>query len=422
MAPAAHALLGASSAHRWLTCPPSARLEEEVGAPDKGSVYAEEGTIAHEYAEIELSNRVGAINNRSKANRLKKIKSSEFWCAEMQYSIGDYCDYVMETCETLEAQGNAPYVELEQRVDYSTYVPEGFGTADVVIIAGSTLHVIDLKYGKGVPVSAKDNPQLRLYALGAFLKYGMLFDIDSVKMTINQPRLQSVSTDEISADDLLIWAQDIVKPAAELAYKGEGEFCPSEEACRWCRAKAVCRARADEAIATAMLDFAMPAEDGTLPQCDAANPPSVEEFSSYSSAPEALTIDEISRLLPILPRIEAWAKDVQDWALEQARDHGVRFAGYKLVEGRSTRKITDEEGAIAALEQAGYEDTDYLKPKALNAIGGLEKLLGKARFEEILGEFVTKPAGKPTLVSDDDKRPEIGSAESAVADFTEAAA
>lgn len=422
MAPQAHALLGASSAHRWLTCPPSARLEEKVGVPDKGSVYAEEGTVAHEYAEIELSNRIGAINNRSRANRMKKIKASEFWCAEMEEAIGGYCDYVMETCKVINEQGEAPYIELEQRVDYSEYVPEGFGTADVVIIAGDTLHVIDLKYGKGVPVSAEGNPQLRLYALGALLKFGLLFDIDRVKMTINQPRLGSVSTDEISAEGLLAWAQDVVKPAAELAYKGEGDFHPGEEACRWCRAKAACRARADEAITTAMLDFATPAEDGTLPQCDAANPPSVEEFDSCSSTPEALTVDEISRLLPILPRIEAWAKDVQDWALEQARDHGVRFAGYKLVEGRSTRKITDEEGAIAALEQAGYEDTDYLKPKALNAIGGLEKLLGKARFEEVLGEFVTKPAGKPALVSDDDKRPEIGSAEGAAADFAEAAA
>lgn len=409
MAPQAHALLGASSAHRWLTCTPSARLEEAQGEPDRGSVFADEGTAAHEYAELLLSKRLGRINNRFFANRMKKVKAGEFWGPEMEEAIEDYANYVMETAEGYLEADSKIYVDLEQRVDYSDYVPEGFGTADVVIITDGLLHVIDLKYGKGVPVSAVDNPQLRLYALGAAIKYRSLFDFDRVAMTIMQPRLGSASIDEMTLEDLMAWAEDTVRPAAELAYAGGGEFHPSESACRWCRAKAVCRARADEAIASAVADFT------------AAEPPTPEDVSACAPVPEMLTTDEVAALLPVLPRIQAWAKDVEDWALEQARDHGVRFSGYKLVEGRSVRKIVNPNGAMIALEDAGYEDADVLKPSEPKPIGQLEKLLGKAKFEEILGEYVDKPAGKPALVPVSDKRPELGSTESACADFEDAA-
>lgn len=407
MAPQAHALLGASSAHRWLTCTPSARLEEAQGEPDRGSVFADEGTAAHEYAEILLSNRLGKINNRSFANRMKKVKAGEYWGVEMEEAIEDYANFVLEAVESNETE--EVYVDLEQRVDYSDYVPEGFGTADVVVIAGDLLHVIDLKYGKGVPVSAVENPQLRLYALGAVIKYRLLFDFGRVAMTIVQPRLGSISTDEMSVKDLMTWAEDEVKPAAQLAYAGGGEFRPSESACRWCRAKAVCRARADEAISSAVADFT------------AAEPPTPEDVSACAPVPEMLTTDEVAALLPVLPRIQAWAKDVEDWALEQARDHGVRFSGYKLVEGRSVRKIVDVKGAADALDAAGHDADEYCKAPELKPIGQLEKLLGKQAFQNILGHFVEKPAGKPCLVPEDDKRPELGSTESAAADFEDAA-
>ncbi len=420
MAPQAHALLGASSAHRWLTCTPSARLEEAQGEPDRGSVYADEGTAAHEYAEILLSHRLNKINNRSFSGRMKKVKAGQFWGPEMEEAINDYADYVLETVEGCRMLDPEVYVDLEQRVDYSAYVPEGFGTADVCVIADGTLHVIDLKYGKGVAVSAVDNPQLRLYALGAALKYRVLFDFKDVAMTIMQPRLGSVSTDALTLDELLMWAETVAKPAVELAYEGKGELHPSESACRWCRAKATCRARADEAIAQACTEF----DDGpgfAEARFDAANPPTPEDVTDHAPLPELLTAEEVAAILPALPRIQAWAKDMEDWALEQARDHGVRFPGYKLVEGRSVRKIVDAEGADMALEQAGYDAEDVYKTPELKPIGQLEKLLGKKRFEEVLGEYVEKPAGKPTLVPEDDKRPEISSTESAIADFEDAA-
>lgn len=411
MAPAAHALLGASSAHRWLACPPSARLEEAHGVPDKGSPYAAEGTAAHEYAEVELLHRLGEINNRSHSGRMRKIRSSEWFSAEMEAAVTSYANEVMAVVDGFRAEGLEPYAYLEQRVDYSDYVPEGFGTADAVVLADGVLHVIDLKYGKGVPVSAQGNPQLRLYALGAALKYRTLFDFDTVRMSIVQPRLESTSTDETSLEELLFWAETTVRPAAELAFEGKGAFAPSETACRWCRAKAVCRARADEALAEAAEEFS------------AATPPTVEELRAAleERKPEWLEEDEVAALLPILPRIEAWCKDVRDWALEQARDKGVRFPGYKLVEGRSVREVVDQAGAMEALEAQGCTPEAYLKPREVKPIGQLEKLLGKDGFEQILGPFVDKPAGKPVLVPEDDKRPEIGSAEAAKADFMEAA-
>lgn len=420
-APEAHALLGASSAHRWLSCTPSARLEEAQGEPDRGSDFAAEGTAAHEYAEILLSNRLGKESNRSFAGRMRKVKVGRWWGPEMEEAVGDYASFVLEAVEGLKSQGLEPYVDLEQRVDYSRFVPEGFGTADVVIIADGVLWVIDLKYGKGVPVSAEGNPQLRLYGLGAALKYEMLFDFEAVRMTIMQPRLGSVSTDELDYVDLLEWAHETVAPAAELAYAGGGEFRPSEGACRWCRAKATCRARADAALAQVVRDFDEGGADAGPGGCSAACPPTPEDLRERAPLPEMMTVDEVASLLPVLPLVQAWAKDVEDWALEQARDHGVRFEGYKLVEGRSVRRIADPGLAAEALDRAGYDSADTFKEPELKPIGQLEKLLGKKGFEELLGAYVDKPAGKPALVPESDKRPEIGSTEGARADFGEAA-
>lgn len=403
---AAHALLGASSAHRWLECTPSARLEESMGVPDEGSKYAEEGTAAHAYAELECARRLGWLNNRSYAGRLKKHKTGEWWGPEMEESVGDYAAFVADLAAGLDAEGKSPVVELEQRVDYSEYVPGGFGTADAVILSEGTLHVIDLKYGKGVPVSAEGNPQLRLYALGAALKYRIIYGFDTVAMTIVQPRLSSASTDSVGLEDLLDWAETYVEPRARAADEGRGEFVPGEKQCRWCKAKAVCRARAD-----AMLDVAR-SEFGVLDDAELADP-------DCRPDPELMAVEDIAALLPILPAIEAWAKDVQDYALVQARDHGMRFEGYKLVEGRSSRKIDDPLKAAEALRDMGYQPGDYYKPAELKTITALEKALGKAAFADVLGDLVTKPAGKPALVPVNDRRPEMGSAESAQEDFGE---
>lgn len=405
---AAHALLGASSAHRWLACTPSARLEEGLGLPDEGGRYAEEGTAAHAYAELELSYRLGEVSRRSYAGRMKRHKATEWWGPEMEEAVGDYASYVCEQAEELRAEGKSPSVELEQRVDYSEYVPGGFGTADAVVLSEGELHVVDLKYGRGVPVSAEGNPQLRLYALGAALKYRIVYGFDLVRMTIVQPRLGSVSTDSLSYADLIDWAEAYVEPRARAAHEGRGEFNPGEAQCRWCKAKAICRARAEANLQAACEDFALE----SLPE-------SPEEAKEELAAPELMTLEEVSALLPVLPAVEAWAKDVQEWALAQARDRGVRFGGYKLVEGRSNRRIADGAAAAAKLRAVGYQPSEYYKLPELETITKLERLMGRAAFADVLGDLIVKPAGKPALVPEGDKRPEINSAESAAADFKE---
>lgn len=325
----------------------------------------------------------------------------------MEEAVDDYATEVMNIVECLRLEGGHPAVELEQRVDYSEYVPGGFGTADVAVLSEGVLHVIDLKYGKGVPVSAEGNPQLRLYALGAALKYQMIYEFGEVRMTIVQPRLGSSSTDSMPYGELLRWAEEVVAPRARLADAGEGEYSPGESQCRWCRAKAACRARAEANLKAACEDFSLD------------SPPDPAEVDEALERPELLSIEEVAALLPLLPRIEAWAKDVQEWALEQARDHGVAFPGYKLVEGRSNRKVVQPGAAMDALAAEGYAAADYQKPAELVPIGKLEKLLGKARFAEVLGAYVDKPAGKPALVPASDKRPAIDPAEAAAADFAE---
>ncbi|MEG2533968.1 MAG: DUF2800 domain-containing protein, partial [Gordonibacter sp.] len=255
--------------------------------------------------------------------------------------------------------------------------------------------------------SAEDNPQLRLYALGAALNYQIIYGFDVVRMTIIQPRLGSTSSDTISLEDLLEWAEGYVEPRARAAYEGRGEYCPDDKACRWCKAKATCRARADAALKTACEDFSLDA----LPDADAV--------SQETTPATLMTVGEIADLLPLLPKLEAWAKDVQEWALTQARDHNVRYEGYKLVEGRSNRKITDPQAAAEALQKIGCEPATYYKPPELRTITALEKVLGKPVFADVLGDLVVKPSGKPVLVPEGDKRPEINSIESAKADFAE---
>ena len=373
-----HALLSASSSKRWLNCTPSARLEEQFGKED-GGPYAEEGTAAHALAEHKVKK---CLRKRSKR------PVSDYQCDEMEECTDGYASYVMEQVELAKQDCKDPVVLIEQRLDYSAYVPEGFGTGDLLIVADKTLTVIDLKYGKGVAVDAEWNPQMMLYGLGALELFDCIYDIETVRMTIYQPRLESVSTWEISVTDLMEWGEAELKPKAQLAIRGEGEFhCGSW--CRFCKAKNTCRARAEEYLRLAQMEFKPPA---------------------------LLSDEEIAEVLKVADELARWSADVYAFATDEAITHGKKWAGFKLVEGRCSRKYTDEEEVAEAAKAAGY--TDIYK-KSLVGITEMEKLMGKKKFAEVLGKLVYKPQGKITLVTESDKRQEIQTA-TAEADFKEA--
>lgn len=369
--------MSASSSKRWLNCTPSARLEEQFGREDAGP-YAEEGTAAHALAEHKVKK---CLRKRSKR------PVSDYQCDEMEECTDGYASYVMEQVELAKQDCKDPVVLIEQRLDYSAYVPEGFGTGDLLIVADKTLTVIDLKYGKGVVVDAEWNPQMMLYGLGALELFDAIYDIETVRMTIYQPRLESVSTWEISVSDLMEWVEAELKPKAQLAIHGEGEFhCGSW--CRFCKAKNTCRARAEEYLRLAQMEFKPPA---------------------------LLSDEEIAEVLKVADELAKWSADVYAFATDEAITHGKKWTGFKLVEGRSNRKYTDEEEVAEAAKAAGY--TDIYK-KSLVGIMEMEKLMGKKKFAEVLGKLVYKPQGKITLVTESDKRQEIQTA-TAEADFKE---
>lgn len=364
--PDQHALLSASGAHRWLACPPSATLES--GVADTSSAAAEQGTAAHELAEWKLRR---ALHNAPTARPV-----SNWHDAEMEALTDDYVAFVQERLRDAHEVCADPVALIEQRLDFSHVVPDGFGTGDCVIIAEPRLHIIDLKYGQGVLVEAENNPQLMLYALGALHAFGSLYDISEVAVTIYQPRRSNVSTWTIPVTDLEEWAEQVVKPRAELAAVGDGEFTPGEW-CRFCKLAPTCRARAEENLALAKHEFAPPA---------------------------TLTDAEIADALAQLPDLKAWAADVEAHALSLAVNQGKSWPGFKLVEGRSIRKYTDENAVAEAALADGITDIYDRKIKTITA---LEKQLGKTRFTDILGNLVVKPAGKPTLVPEADKRPAL---------------
>ena len=384
--PDVHARLSASGAHRWMACTPSVKLEEQF--PDKESAYAAEGTLAHTMAETIIRYNNNEITKRAFSTRMNKIRKEELYGKDMEEYISDYAQNVWEIFN--EAKASCPDAQLlpEQRLDFSEYVPDGFGTGDIVIIADDMVQVIDLKYGKGVGISAKENPQLRLYGLGAYLEHSMLYDIRRVKMTIIQPRLENISTEELSVEELLEWAEKEVRPKAELAMKGEGEYQTGEH-CRFCKAKAVCRARSEYNLELSKLEF--------------RNPDTLEEW-------------EIGEILQRAEELNSYVSDVRDYVFDQALNHGKKYEGWKLVEGRSNRKYLDEKKVRETLIEAGYTDEDITETKVLG-ITAMEKAIGKKVFGEVLSELVIKPEGKPVLVPETDKRPEIHTADSAKKDF-----
>ena len=380
--PERHARLGPSAAHRWINCPGSVALSEKCPAP-KSSTYAEEGTVAHSLAELKLRKYLGELRGAAYTPKPKKIQSSESYNNEMEEATDFYVDSVLER---LAAAGSDAELLVEQQFSLNKWVPESFGTSDAVVIGGNAIEVIDLKYGKGVRVDATGNPQLRLYGLGAAELFGDLYDFENVRETIIQPRLDHVSTEEIALDDLRAWATEIVAPAARLAMDG-AEIWNAGEWCRFCPAKAVCRARAETNLELAKHEF---------------------------KAPPLLTDEEIGEILKKAEELEKWAADVAAYALDQALA-GKHFDGWKLVEGRSVRKYADDIKVAETLKAAGFDEA-MLYERKLYGIAAMEKIVGKKKLTETLGELIVKPAGKPTLVPESDKREAI---ETAAADFAE---
>lgn len=378
----AHALLSASAAHRWLHCPPSARLEETL--PERTSTYAEEGRLAHEIAELKVRKAFLQLATRTYNKQLKELQTHELYQDEMLTHTDAYLDYISQIVHSFTSP---PYIAVEKRLDFSRIVPEGFGTGDCIIIGGQTLHVIDFKYGKGVPVSADGNPQMMLYAIGAWDAYSLLYDIQNVKMTIAQPRLDTFSEWECSVDELLAWATFTVRPQAQLAFAGQGEFLAGEH-CRFCRAKALCRARAD--AHTALEDF-------------------------KPMLPPLITNEEVGQLLARSRDLAKWVADLEEYALKACLA-GEQIPGWKAVEGRSTRQFTDMDKAFGVLKANGVEEAMLYERKPLT-LAATEKLLGKKRFRELLTEYVTTPPGKPALAPSTDKREPITRA-TAADDFT----
>lgn len=381
-----HARLSPSASHRWINCPGSVHLAEQC-PPQGGSTYTAEGTEAHALAELKLRkfNEEGTSDSFDK--QLDKARNEfEYYCGEMDEATDFYFDIVTE--KLIEGGPDAELM-IEQRFSLDKWVPDSFGSADAVIIAGNTIEVCDLKYGKGVKVDAVGNPQLRLYGLGAAELFGDLYDFDTVRVTIIQPRLDHVSTEEISLEDLKDWAENWVAPAAKLAMSNTDEVHCGDW-CQFCPAKAICRERAEANLELARHDFKKPA---------------------------LLTDEEIGEVLRQADELQKWAADISSYALEQALA-GKQYDGWKLVEGRSIRKYADEIKVADTLKAAGFDEA-LLYERKLNGITNMEKLVGKKKLTELLGDLLVKPAGKPVLVPESDKRDAINTTEAAKADFTE---
>lgn len=387
----AHAKLSASGSEKWMTCTPSAHLEDQF--VDEGSEFAREGTFAHEIFELALKAYLYMVPAEEAHARYAALKQDPFWSQEMQDHVKNAVDVVKARIEEARERCKDPVFMVEQRLDFSPWVPEGFGTGDFVIITDGLIEVLDLKYGKGIRVDAENNSQMRLYGLGAYNELSMLYETNEVRMTILQPRLDNYPSETMAATDLLKWAADKVVPAAKLAWEGQGMFVPGDHcnSC-FCKARFQCKARGDAALALAKEEFAL-------------------------AGPELLTADQIRAVLEKGDQLTKWVSDVQSYALEQAEKQGKKWPGFKLVEGRSNRKYSDQEAVAAALLAAKVPES-VIYERSLLGITAMEKAIGKKVFAEVLNEFIVKPSGKPTLVPEGDKRPALASAATAVEDFS----
>ena len=371
-----HAILSASSSYRWLKCQPSARLEQQFD--HEPGQAAKEGTAAHALCEHKLKK---ALKMRSKR------PVSEFDTDEMEECTDAYVDFILEQLEIVKQTCPDPIVLIEQHLDMTRWVPEGFGTGDCLIVADHRLHIIDFKYGTGVLVEAENNSQMMLYALGALNLFDALYDINEVSMTIFQPRRENISTWTIDVDQLMLWATKDLMPKAKKAFDGEGAYCPGQW-CQFCRASNRCRARARENLKIAQKDFALP---------------------------PLLSDTEIEEILQQIPELTRWANSIQEYASDAAINHGKHWEGFKVVLGRSIRKFKDEDKVKERCGQYGYKDIYRM---SLITITEMEKLMGKKKFKEIMSDLVYKPPGKPVLVPESDKRPAVDTS-NAESDFKE---
>ncbi|MCX7749195.1 MAG: DUF2800 domain-containing protein [Clostridia bacterium] len=360
-----HSICSPSSAHRWENCTKSARLEQTFDESE--SAVAAEGTAAHAHCEHKLKK---ALKQRSK----KPV--SQYDSDEMDEHTDGYVAFVLEVLAQAKQQCNDPIVLIEQKLDLSSYIPECSGTCDTLLVGDGILHIFDFKYGQGIVVEAEDNPQMKIYALGALELFDSLYDIHEVAMTIYQPRRENVSTWTIGVAELKTWADEVLKPKATLAFNGEGEYIPGEW-CTFCRASVKCRARAEAKMKLATMEFALP---------------------------PLLTDAEIEEILSSLDDLTKWANEIIAYATNAAINNGKQWNGYKLVEGRSVRKYSNETSVAEAANAAGYSD---IYKQSLITLTEMEKLMGKVKFNEVLGGLIHKPPGKLTLVPDSDKRQEV---------------
>lgn len=369
---AGHALLSPSASHRWLHCTAAPRLEE--GIKDEGSDYAAEGTLAHAYCAMKLKNFLGLPTDGEK-EEIAALQE-KYGTGEMAEYTDTYVTIVLEKYNAARAATPDAQLLVETRLDFSDYVPEAFGTADAIIIADGTMEVIDFKYGKGVKVSAVENPQMMIYALGAYARFAFEYRIDNLRATIVQPRIDNLSEYEITVEELTAWAANVLTPAAEKAYKGEGPQTPGAW-CQFCKVKNQCRALANKCKEVVAVD------------------------------PKLITPEELAKdVLPMVSIVKTWISGVEDFALAQALS-GIQLPGWKIVEGRSVRKITDTDSVAAVLTKNGYKQNDIFKPVEMRTITDLEKLVGKKQFAAMCGEWINKPQGKPTLAPEGDKRKAI---------------
>ena len=414
--PELHALLSASSSKQWLNCPPSARLQEQF--PNESSSYAEEGTFAHSVCEYKVKKYLH--------ERVSRPQSDEWYTEEIDQITDVYAEFVITIIEQMKRNGCEPLVLVEERVDYSHIAPSGFGTADMLIIGKDEngkglLHICDFKTGQGVFVDANHNSQMMLYALGGLAAYGYIYEIETVRMSIIQPRLDNISTFEATREELEAWGESI-KETAKMAYEGKGEQ-KAGEWCRFCRAKPMCKACRDEALALCreeFLDldagaFSEEVQGAAVHTADARASPDTEEtditapYTPDHSAPAfkqpgLVSLDELIAILPTLNRISSWIEAVFAYISSEAINHGVPIKGYKVVEGRSKRVFTDTKAVVQTAIDNGYTD---LYKQQLITLTEFEKMMGKKRFAELLGDFVAKPPGKLALVPDSDPRPPV---------------